>query len=88
MRLEGAAVEGLGLAITPGGPIEKREVVEAGEGVGMLRAEHALARLEGAAVEGLGLAITPGGPIELLTLVRVSGCSGPSTRSRASRARR
>ena len=67
------------------------QIVHAGKRVGMLLAEHALAAVERAPIERLGLAAVALACIasaRLFTLPSVSGCSLPSTRSRASSARR
>ena len=79
-----ALIERLGLAIAALGVIEEAQIVHACKRIGMLRAQHALAGRQRALIERLGLAIAALGLIEparLFTLVSVSGCSRPSTRS-------
>ena len=62
--LKGALVQRLGLPIAPLTSIQAREIVDAGEGVGVLFAQDPLIGLEGALVQRLRL------PIATLTLIQ------------------
>ena len=54
---EGALVERLGLRVAPLVVVERRQVVEAGGGVGVVGPQRFLADGEGALVERLGLRV-------------------------------
>ena len=89
-RLQGAPVERLGLAVAALEVVQKRQIVDAGERLGMLLAERALAGLQSALQERLGLAIAALSLVQKRQIIDAdqrSGCSLPSMRSLASKAR-
>src|SRR5262249_32727308 len=71
-----AVMGGRGLRVVADAVVERREVVEAGGGVGMVGAKGLLPDGEGALVEGRGLRIVAHAPVERRQVVEALGGVG------------
>ena len=77
-----AAVERFGFGVVAHRVVKRRQVVEAGGGVGMLRAERFFADRQRAAVERFGFGVVAHRPVKLRQVVE-AGCGARDARGRA-----